>query len=609
MTMSDFKKNWRYHPLNGKVPLLTGWPEKASNDPVQIEAWKREYPGCNLGIACDVITVLDLDIKHVDGTETLAKLERAHEPLPQTYTVKTQSGGLQFYFNHVSGLKNAVSFAPGLDIRTMSADGKMGQVVAYPPTIDTAPADMPQWLIDVIKGGKQPAILDVRQGKIQRGEWHAALVRQAGKLRNMNLTAVGIENALLDFARNNFSDQNIDVAHVKQIAADATKWEAASASSEETTTLITPLASWTHRKPQLWSWKPVMRVGGMLNLSGESSQGKSPITVDWAARLSRLTPGMRGEAVWPDGQPIARAPLHTIMLNSEDDLQDTILPRFDLAGGYDMFFHLITGVRVSKDDKHHQRMLALKEDIRLLCEFARKISPELGMITVDPITNYLGKGMRMNAEEDVRHILMPLVGLAQELGITVVTVSHLNKGEGDPMSRVMGARAFVGVARDAWQCVDDPDSENKYAHIFGPVRGPKASQSFKYHTEVVPVEIGGEMSDVIKIVWDGRSNATVAQGLDQEAKKNLSGDKEAAIELKNLLTAGKRAASDCQSFLKSCGFKVENMNFSRVRKLAGAEHRQEGVSGGGSKSVWYLPSAQQEFEPPAARKDDDAPKY
>ena len=88
----------------------------------------------------------------------------------------------------------------------------------------------------------------------------------------------------------------------------------------------------------------------MLNLSGESSQGKSPLLIDLCARMSKL-PGHDGYGTWPDGQKMQKFPLHSIMLNNEDDLQDTILPRFDLAGGCDLFFHPITGVQVSKDDK------------------------------------------------------------------------------------------------------------------------------------------------------------------------------------------------------------------------------------------------------------------
>jgi hypothetical protein len=336
--------------------------------------------------------------------------------------------------------------------------------------------------------------------------------------------------------------------------------------------------------------------------------GQVTITVDWAARLSRMEPGTRGEAVWPDGQVIVGGPFATIMMNSEDDLQDTILPRFDVAGGYDFLLQPVTGVQVSKDDTHHQKMIALAEDIKLICDLARK-TPCLGMIVLDPITRFLGK-LKMNAEEEVSSVLMPLVMLAQELGVVVVTVSHLNKSDSpDPMLRVMGARAFVGIARDAWQCSDDNDLESPYAHILAPVRGPKASQSLKYHTEIVPHDIDGATSEVIKIVWDGKSNATATQGLDKEAKKNLSEEKEAAVELKKFLNAGQRTSVECQSFLKSAGFKVDELNWFRVRKFSGVRTEHKAVGGGGSKSMWFLPSAQQEFEVPAARKDESAPEF
>ena len=117
-----------------------------------------------------------------------------------------------------------------------------------------------------------------------------------------------------------------------------------------------PDPAWTLRMPERWCWKPVLREAGMLNLSGESSQGKSPLTIDLCARMWKL-PVTDGYGTWPDRQKMQKFPLHWIMLNNEDDLQDTILPRFDLAGGCDLFFHPIAGMW-KKTTKTHQRMLA-----------------------------------------------------------------------------------------------------------------------------------------------------------------------------------------------------------------------------------------------------------
>lgn len=55
---------YRLIPLkpNSKEPLIKGWPEKASSDPKQIEAWARAYPGCGWGLVLDERTLaLDVD--------------------------------------------------------------------------------------------------------------------------------------------------------------------------------------------------------------------------------------------------------------------------------------------------------------------------------------------------------------------------------------------------------------------------------------------------------------------------------------------------------------------------------------------------------------------
>jgi hypothetical protein len=375
-------------------------------------------------------------------------------------------------------------------------------------------------------------------------------------------------------------------------------------STPEKRELVTPDACMTRRAPLRWNWKPVLLQGAMLNLSGESSQGKSPLVIDIMARMSRL-PGHDGFGEWPDGQKMRTAPLHSILLNSEDNLEDTILPRFDAADGCSMFFHPVTGVKVSKEDSFHQRMLGLKEDINLICDLARKLAPNLGIIGFDPITNYLGRGLRMNQEEEVRSVLMPLVTLMHEVQANAIIVSHLNKSDSqDPMLKVMGARAFVGVARTAWQCSSDPDQpENPYAHIMSPIRGEKGAGSFKYHTVVENVEIDHEPSEVVRIVWDGKSNATASQALNPDLHKDAGLIEKAAPVLRDYLKAGKRNARECLAFMREGGYDIEKCSL-KVRKAAGVESSQKD-----RQWWWFLPSAQHEFQIPLARKDDGAPTF
>src|SRR3954468_15666343 len=73
-----------------------------------------------------------------------------------------------------------------------------------------------------------------------------------------------------------------------------------------------------------WFW-PGWLAGGKLHvLAGQKGAGKSSVVFDL---LAKITCGGK----WPDGTP---APLGTVLIwSGEDDIADTILPRFVAAGG------------------------------------------------------------------------------------------------------------------------------------------------------------------------------------------------------------------------------------------------------------------------------------
>ena len=82
----------------------TGWEQRATTDPDRItRAWTRRRYG--IGIACGPagLVVIDLDTptdpSHRSGADRLAELEEAAgEPLPETRSVCTPSGGTHLYF-------------------------------------------------------------------------------------------------------------------------------------------------------------------------------------------------------------------------------------------------------------------------------------------------------------------------------------------------------------------------------------------------------------------------------------------------------------------------------------------------------------------------------
>lgn len=95
------------------------------------------------------VWVLDLDRKgRVDGLRSITEFANGRE-LPDTLTVRTQSGGLHLYFTHVDGLGNRAGILPGVDVRGESGyvvgPGSPGYTVVHPGPV--APA--PEWLVEL----------------------------------------------------------------------------------------------------------------------------------------------------------------------------------------------------------------------------------------------------------------------------------------------------------------------------------------------------------------------------------------------------------------------------------------------------------------------------
>ena len=100
-----------------KRPLVSSWidfQKKPATDDI-IEQWWEQYPDANIGIVTGKIsgiTVVDIDVKG----DTVVPLET----FPETYTVKTPSGGYHLYYQYDPAIKqtaNTYPQFPHVDIR------------------------------------------------------------------------------------------------------------------------------------------------------------------------------------------------------------------------------------------------------------------------------------------------------------------------------------------------------------------------------------------------------------------------------------------------------------------------------------------------------------
>lgn len=95
-----------------------GWKE-ASNDQAQIDAWEREFPGCNWAVACGPsdLFVFDVDPNGMAAWEALVAADPdIQAAIAAAYTVRTPRGGLHVYFRG-NGPSTASRIADGIDTR------------------------------------------------------------------------------------------------------------------------------------------------------------------------------------------------------------------------------------------------------------------------------------------------------------------------------------------------------------------------------------------------------------------------------------------------------------------------------------------------------------
>lgn len=197
-------------------------------------------------------------------------------------------------------------------------------------------------------------------------------------------------------------------------------------------------------------WPGVLWIGKPTLVAGDPGLGKSLLTLDIAARITR-------GGCWPcSSEP--QEPSDVAILSAEDDASDVIKPRLRAAGA-DLSRVLIVGhveEFVPSTGHIRRRTLQLDKDIAALKRELAAHPRRIKLLIVDPLGAYMGNADTHNNAE-TRAVLAQLAELAAELRIAILVVSHLNKAEnGNALYKVSGSLAFVAAARAVFLIVKDP---------------------------------------------------------------------------------------------------------------------------------------------------------
>jgi hypothetical protein len=242
-------------------------------------------------------------------------------------------------------------------------------------------------------------------------------------------------------------------------------------------------------EPISWLWPWRIPRGKLTLIAGFPDQGKSQLMLKIAAIVTN-----GGE--WPNGEGVAPKGA-VIIMSSEDDEADTLIPRLAAAGAYLPNIYIVRSmVKYVDDGKKRKRVLNIEDDLRNLQAIIKKIHDEgsfVRMIGLDPINAYFGGGKHGKADahknSDMRALLTPIAEWAATLRVAIVAITHFNKGNAaHSLHRITDSGAITAAARSVYIAVkkhnDDPKAEVE--RIFSPMKhniAPDAIRSIRYSIE------------------------------------------------------------------------------------------------------------------------------
>lgn len=329
-------------------------------------------------------------------------------------------------------------------------------------------------------------------------------------------------------------------------------------------------------------------LGKLVLLAGPGGLGKSTLTLDTAAKLTRGLPPF--DETYEDGdEPDIEGPVSVLLVAAEDDAADTQLPRFLSAGGDPARIHEVEGVR-GPDGKIQPFSVVDIEPIRRTLA----MRPDVKLIVIDPIAAYVGRAkVDDHRNSELSGILAPLAELAAKSKVTILMIAHFNKSTtASAVHRIMGGAAYVNSVRAAFAVVQDPDDEGRRIMAapkfnLGPTPRPLAYRIGAISAEDTDAVMGHDAFDdlndkqrrkmarqLARIRWEGESSMSADDCLTGSTPKSRMGPKPTpkARRLQDCLEfviktlgAGEMESKALRTLVVEAGFTSDHMYSDEVK--------------------------------------------
>ncbi len=312
--------------------------------------------------------------------------------------------------------------------------------------------------------------------------------------------------------------------------------------------------STVQREEISWLWYGRIPYGKLTMLDGDPGLGKSTLTADWAARVSRgvAMPGEKEKGL-PD-------PAGVLLICAEDGLADTIVPRLEAANAD------LTRIIAIED------LIKIPQDLKAV--EAIIVEHKVRLLIIDPLMAYLhGDAYK---DQEVRQAMSPLATMAQRRNCAVIIVRHLNKqADKSALYRGGGSIGIIGAVRCGLIVTEQENSKSRLLSVFKSNLAP-IQPAYKWKLK----QTEGGMA---KIQWFGPIELSADEALGGKAADKIK-YQEALAFLRGHLPLK-------QSVIEERGreMDISMTTLQRAKTTLGAKSRKVGF---GSDGVWewYIPS-------------------
>jgi len=321
-------------------------------------------------------------------------------------------------------------------------------------------------------------------------------------------------------------------------------------------------------RPVSWLWPGRIPLGKLTVLDGDPGLGKSTLSLDLAARVSR-------GAQMPDGALGVSGGV--LLLSAEDAADDTIVPRLRAAGAELAWIAQVPAV-LSPDG---ETFPVLPLDTPALEQAITDLGTPVRLVVIDPLVAFLSEGVNSWRDQDVRRALHALASFAEMSGAAVLVIRHLTKANGTPaLYRGGGSIGIIGAARAGLLVARDPED---------PTRRVLAATKMNLAAEPPSLSFRLDVHDgQPRIAWGGESphgaDVLVSQPQDEDERHEAQ---DLRAFLRELVETVPRTFREVQRACREAGFDVHDTTLRRARKAAGIATHRHGF-GPGSSVVWSL---------------------